>query len=133
MIKFFNNKQSITHITDHNLKNLIGCLDFDFKEWREEATDKHFLSTKLWFDLQSMIYGFQAIVNIKLKEYPNAAIKPWIINQDVIENHFCQVRACNGQNNNPTYKLQESTQNSIRYGQTTVSSKSNAGLLNRKN
>ena len=133
MIKFFNNKQSITHITDHNLKNLIGCLDFDFKEWREEAIDKHFLSTKFWFDLQSMIYGFQAIVNIKLKEYPNAAIKPWIINQDVIENHFCQVRACNGQNNNPTYKLQESTQNSIRYGQTTVSSKSNAGLLNRKN
>ena len=132
MIKFFNNKQSITHITDHNLKNLIGCLDF-FKEWREEAIDKHFLSTKLWFDLQSMIYGFQAIVNIKLKEYPNAVIKPWIINQDVIENHFCQVRACNGQNNNPTYKLQESTQNSIRYGQTTVSSKSNAGLLNRKN
>lgn len=110
MIKFFNSKQSITHPTDQNLKNLIGCLNF-FKQWREDAVDKHFISTKLWFDLQSMMYGFQAIVEITLQEFPNAVIKPWITNQDVIENHFCQVRACNGQNNNPTYKLQESTHN----------------------
>lgn len=72
------------HITNHDLKNLIGCLDF-FKQWREEAVDKYFLSTKLWFNLQPMIYGFEAIVNIKLNEYPNAIIK----------NQFCQVRACN--------------------------------------
>lgn len=75
-----------------------------------------------------MIFGFQALVSIKLKEYPQAVIKPAIINQDLVENHFCQIRACNGQNNNPTWRLQESAQNTVRYGQTTISRKSNAGL-----
>lgn len=55
-------------------------------------------------------------------------IKPAIINQDLVENHFCQIRACNGQNNNPTRRLQETTQNTVSYGQTTISRKSNAGL-----
>ncbi len=59
--------------------------------------------------------------------FPQSVIKPAIVNQDCIENHFCQVRACSGQNNNPTYNQQESTQNSIRFGQSTVSRKSNAG------
>jgi len=74
-----------------------------------------------------MVYGFQAIVTIKLKKSPQAMIKPAIVNQDIVENHFCQVRACNGQNNNPTWRLQEKVQNTIRYGQTTISRKSNAG------
>lgn len=96
-------------------------------EWKESCKDaKHFISWKLWFDLQSMVHGFKAIVNIKLAAFPNSVIKAWITNQDVVENHFCNVRACDGQNNNPTYKLQASTQNSIHIGQTTVSTKCNA-------
>ena len=83
-----------------------------------------------------MILGFESIVAIKLKKFPQSVIKPGIINQDCVENHFCQVRAGNGQNNNPTFHLQESAQNSIRYGQTTISRKSNAGaagVRKRKN
>ena len=49
-----------------------------------------------------------------------------IVNQDCVENHFCQIRSCNGQNDNPTFLQQQSTQNSIRLGQTTISTKSNA-------
>ena len=75
-----------------------------------------------------MIHGFKAIVNIKLSVFPSSSIKPWLVNQDVVENHFCQIRAFNGQNQNPTYRLQEQTQNSIRYGQKTMSRKSNVGL-----
>lgn len=74
-----------------------------------------------------MALGYQSIVSIKLEYFSNAILKPAITNQDVVENHFCQVRACNGQNNNPTWRLQETAQNSIRYGQTTISRKSNAG------
>ena len=74
-----------------------------------------------------MALGFQAIVSFKLNKYPQATIKPAIVNQDVVENHFCQVRASNGQNNNPSWRLQENAQNSIRFGQTTISRKSNAG------
>ena len=83
-----------------------------------------------------VLVGFESIVAIKLKKFPSSVIKPAIINQDCIENNFCQVRGCNGQNNNSTFHLQESAQNSVRYGQTTISRKSNAGaagVRKRKN
>ena len=79
-----------------------------------------------------MIFGFHSIVHIKLNEYPHSVIMPAIVNQDVVEGHFCQVRACNGQNNHPTWRLQEAAQNTIRYGQTTISRKSNTGTDGRK-
>ena len=78
-----------------------------------------------------MCIGFVSIIAVKLKNYPQSVIKPAIVNQDCVENHFCQVGACNGQNNNPTYYQQESTQNSIRFGQSTISRKSKAGLMAR--
>lgn len=117
-------------LSDYRLRELQDFLSF-LNEWKADTGDessKKFFTNKLWFDLQSMILGFQSMIAIKLKKYPQAVIKPAIINQDCVENHFCQVRACNGQNNHPTYRLQESAQNSIRFGQTTISRKSNAGL-----
>ena len=99
-------------MNDYRLQHLQSFLTF-LQKWKAEAGNesaKKFLTNKLWFDLQSMIMGFLSIVTIKLKKFPQAAIKPAIINQDCVENHFCQVRACNGQNNNPTYRLQESAQ-----------------------
>ena len=97
--------------------------------WKEECDkdSSKFISSKLWFDIESMCLGFQAMVHIKLSKFPQTVIKPSIVNQDCVENHFCQVRACNGQNTNPTYHQQESTQNSIRFGQTVISRKSNVG------
>ena len=87
-------------------------------QWREETKEQNnkFISSKLWFDLQSMCIGFVSMIAVKLKNYPQSVIKPAIVNQDCVENDFCQVRACNGKNNNPTYYQQESTQNSIRLG-----------------
>lgn len=133
IIQLFQDKIGIQSIQDNRLKDLSQFLDFLIK-WKSSAgTDgKKFISSKLFFDLNSMILGFQSLVSIKLKAFPNAIIKPAIINQDLVENHFCQVRACNGQNNNPTWRLQETCQNTIRYGQTTISRKSNAGALSLK-
>jgi hypothetical protein len=88
---------------------------------------KEFVSSKLWFDLQSMILGFGAMVKTKLSRFPGTLIKPAIINQDVVENHFSQLRGANGQNENPTYQLAQGTQNSIIFGQTTLSKKCNTG------
>ena len=137
-IQLFNDRQNIKSISDHRLVELQEFLSF-LKHWKAEAgndSSKKFFTSKLWFDLQSIILGFESIVAIKLKKFPQSVIKPAIINQDCIENHFCQVRACNGPNKNPTFHLQESAQNSIRYGQTTISRKSNAGaagVRKRKN
>lgn len=128
LIQLFNDKLPITSSTDQRLQHLDEFYQF-LIEWREETSQKNvnFVSTKLWFDLQCMCLGFRAMVATKLSQFPSSIIKPALVNQDCVENHFCQVRSCNGQNNNPTYLKQQSTQNSIRFGQTTISRKSNAG------
>lgn len=128
MVSLFNDKRPISTVNDPRLQDLTQFLTF-LEIWKAstEGDAKKFFSSKLWFDLQSMIHGFKSVVSIKVKKYPQGVIKPAIVNQDIVENHFCQVRACNGQNNNPTWRLQETAQNTIRYGQTTISRKSNAG------
>lgn len=128
LIELFNGKLPIVTAMDSHLKNLHQFHQFmiNCKEETAEHSD-HFVSSKLWFDLQSMCLGIKSMVAIKLKQFPSSIIKPWLINQDCVENHFCQIRACNGQNSHPTFLQQESTQNSIRFGQTTISRKSNAG------
>lgn len=128
MVSLFSDKLVITSTDDSRLKQLQKLYDF-IVSWRKETenNNNYFISTKLFFDLQSMCLGFQALVAYKLRKFPASKIKPAIVNQHCVENHFCQVRACNGQNNNPTFAQQQSTQNSIRFGQTTISAKSNVG------
>lgn len=128
LIQIFNDKLPIISTHDHRLLQLNEFYQFMI-DWREESSNNNsnFVSTKLWFDLQCMCLGFRAMVATKLSQFPASVIKPALVNQDCVENHFCQVRSCNGQNNNPTYNQQQSTQNSIRFGQTTISRKSNAG------
>ena len=96
--------------------------------WEQDipGDNKKFISSKLWFDLKSLCLGFQSLVHYKLVKHPSSVIKPAIVNQDCAGNHFCQIRSCNGQNDNPTFLQQQSSQNSIRVGQTTISPKSNA-------
>ena len=52
------------------------------KQWKAEAgyeSCKKVFTSKLWFDLQSMILGFESIVAIKLKKFPQSVIEPPII------------------------------------------------------
>lgn len=56
-------------------------------------------------------------------------IKPAIVNQDVVENHFSELRGANGQNDNPTYQMVQGTTNSVVFGQTTISKKCNTGTV----
>ena len=58
-------------------------------------------------------------------------IKPAIVNQDLVENHFSPLRGANRQNENPTYQLTQATQNSVIFGQSIVSKKSNTGGMKR--
>lgn len=117
----------INSTNDPRLQKLANFYNW-MCHWEENTggNNKEFISSKLWFDLQSMCLGFQSLVHYKLRKYPSSVIKPAIVNQDCVENHFCQIRSCNGQNDNPTFLQQQSSQNSIRLGQTTISPKSNA-------
>lgn len=112
---------------DRRLSKLLGVLRY-FSNWKESVlAESEFISYKLWFDIQSMVLGFTSLVKIKLARFPGSFIKPAIVNQDVLENHFCQLRGANGQNDNPSYRLVQATQNSVIFGQTTVSRKCNTG------
>lgn len=127
LVSLFNDRLYINSTDDprlHKLKKFYNWMCHWANE--TEGNSKKFVSSKLWFDLQSMCLGFQSLVHYKLTRFPSSAVKPAIVNQDCVENHFCQIRSCNGQNDNPTFLQQQSTQNSIRLGQTTISSKSNA-------
>ena len=123
-IEFFStSREAVWSKDDPRIKSLDGFLQY-LADWKKEtSTPKNFISDKLWFDLQAMTHGFKSIVNIKLTKFPNSVIKAWIVHQDGVKNHFCQTRACNGQDNDPTYRLQESSQYSIRFGQSTISLK----------
>ncbi len=127
IVELFSDKQVIYDVNDERLSKLWGVLQY-FSNWKENVlAESEFISQKLWFDIQSMIFGFISIVKIKLNRFPGSLIKPAILNQDVLENHFSQLRAANGQNDNPSYQLVQATQNSVIFGQTTVSRKCNTG------
>ena len=127
LVSLFNDRLYITCTNDIRLQKLNNFYNW-MCSWEEstQGDGKLFISSKLWFDLKSMCLGFQSLVHYKLLKHPSSVIKPAIVNQDCVENHFCQIRSCNGQNDNPTFLEQQSSQNSIRLGQTTISPKSNA-------
>lgn len=127
IVSLFNDRLYINSSEDLRLHKLNKFYNW-MCHWANETegSSKSFISSKLWFDLQSMCLGFQSLVHYKMTRFPVTVIKPAIVNQDCVENHFCQIRSCNGQNDNPTFLQQQSTQNSIRLGQTTISTKSNA-------
>ena len=70
------------------------------------------------------------MVKIKKDNIPSSVIKPIIINQDVVENIFCQVRAQNAQNSHPNYALYMNSVNTVSITQTLTSPKSNTGGSN---
>lgn len=93
IIDLFNSKCPVTNINDIRLRKLNTSFYAFMLDWREESIDDNstLISSKLWFDIQSMCLGFNALVQIKLKNFPQSCIKPAIINQDCVENQFCQV------------------------------------------
>ena len=131
MVELFSDKHAVFHVKDNRILKLQRALQY-FRNWKLNViTSKEFLSDKTWFDLQSMILGFISLVKSKLTRFPGSCIKPAIVNQDVVENHFCQLRGANGQNDNPTYQMVQGTQNSIIFGQTTISRKCNTGTTSK--
>ena len=128
MEQLFTDKHAIYNSNDTRLQDLSAMLQF-FSDWKQQVQHgKEFLSSKLWFDMQSMVLGFISLVRTKLARFPGYVKKPAIMNQDLVENHFSQLRAANGQNDNPVFFLTQGNQNSIIFDHTTLSKKSNTGM-----
>lgn len=126
LIDLFSRKDMISTVHDTRLIKAQEFLEY-LQRWKDNASSpKEFLSDQLWFDLRSMITGLQKVVEIKMAHFKEASIKPVIINQDILENIFCQVRGSNGQNNHPKYYMYSSTLTAVNIGQSVVSKKGNA-------
>ncbi|RMX52192.1 hypothetical protein pdam_00024088 [Pocillopora damicornis] len=104
IVNLFNLKCPLTNINDIGLKKLNSFYSFMLDQRKSTDHTSSFISSKLWLDLQSMCLGFHALVQVKLQYFPYSCIRPAIVNQDCVENHFCQ------------------------FGQTVNSRKSNVGL-----
>jgi hypothetical protein len=131
MVELFSDKHGIYHVNNNRIRALNNSLIL-FTEWkRQSTTGKEFVSAKLWFGIQSMILGFTSVIREKLSRFPGSVIKPAIVNQDLVENHFSQLRGANRQNENPTYQLTQRTQNFVIFGQSMVNKKSNTGGAKR--
>ncbi|CAB3985740.1 Hypothetical predicted protein [Paramuricea clavata] len=91
MISLFNDKLYINSVYDERITKLQQLYNM-MADWYIQCKESKnlFVSDKLWFDLQSMCIGFKSLVAFKLSKFPNSVIKPAIVNQDCVENHFCQ-------------------------------------------
>lgn len=84
IVDLFNSKCPLTSINDIRLRKLNRFYSF-MLDWREKSTDDNssFISSKLWFDLQSICLVFHALaVQVKLHKFPHSCIKPAIVSQD---------------------------------------------------
>ena len=95
---------------DPRLAENEACLDF-FRQWHSELQSnsslspkdrkRHFISDKLFFDLHSMVKGFQKYCENMLMKFPQAGVEAAWVNQDKSENLFGFIRSANGQNEMP--------------------------------
>ena len=70
-----------------------------------KASDRNklFLSDKTMSDVSSTIVGFREFCKQAFKNHPGCSVAAHRINNNIVENVFCQQRGLNGQNYNPTY------------------------------
>ena len=88
-VRLFNDNLEIRSTDDPRMRELDDFLRF-IRNWKASCnTDKEFISSKLFFDLQCNILGLKALVDFKLHKFPGKSIKLAIVNQDAVENHFC--------------------------------------------
>ena len=104
LVRNFRDVSPFKSMKDKRLEENISFLKW-LETWEQQSQlnpteNTTFCATTL-FDIKSMIIGFQQLCKVIFKKYPGASIQGNKINTDVVENTFSQVRARNGQNDNP--------------------------------
>lgn len=139
IVSLFTDSRPIKDIHDARLKSFSEVYSF-FKAWESEHLQsdeknkrhKSLVTMETREDIDFTYYGFMSLVKKTLFEL-KIEIVPSRINSDIIENIFCQQRALyHGANTNPNYNEYRTGINSIILGQTTTSTKSNAGKHSAK-
>ena len=102
LVEIFNDLRPIRKTDDPRLTDLEEALLW-FEDWeRESATPKDMLSRQTQEDIKSMLAGFLALAEFHFQDSTTSLV-PGRINNDIVENFFCQQRTLvNGANRNPT-------------------------------
>ena len=140
LVANYKDKRAIVAITDQRLSENMNVYRW-FKEWEEDIEGNKdilparknncLISWQTRDDLASYVLGFQQLCEMHLSK-PGYSVIPALVNNDIVENVFCQQRGiCNGANTNPTYKLYKSGMSTVLLGQSLKSRgrKSNAGMM----
>ena len=93
--------QPIKSLDDPRIKRAKEALEF-FEKWESSVWSSNLgkddkpralLSQQCREDLSSTIVGFEQLVYQRLKLFPGSSILPYLVNSDICENIFCQVRS----------------------------------------
>ena len=127
MLDVFTDLRPIRSVLDHRLQSLRDVLAYIDKWVKYDSVNyqTNFITRECHEDLQSMLVGFQKLVEIKLASCPLGYICPGRTNTDIVENWFCNMRGINGANCNPTYLQYQKGINTILISRKMVSTKSN--------
>ena len=89
LVSLFNDELSINSTDDVRLHKLNKFYSW-MRRWASETegNSENFISSQLWFDLQSLCLGFQSLVYYKITRFPSTVIKPAVVNLAGVEDHF---------------------------------------------
>ena len=137
MVSIFNDDRPLTDESDTRINTLRSVKNW-FKAWQKDVNSKNTLtaadkkkmliSYETMEDVRFCITGFEQICKARVRT--GFSVLPSRMNSDIVENFFCQQRARNGDNNNPTYLQYTKNINTITLGQCSKgrARKSNVGL-----
>ena len=131
IIRNMTDKRPIQDGSDVRLKENTEVLDWLMAWERSAASPKELMAAECREDWKWMIVGFDSFVKMVLQNH-QTSVYPCDINSDIIENFFCSQRGITGGNTtNPGMKNYLYNINSIVLGQSSVSTKSNAGYAGK--
>ena len=127
IIRNTNDKRPIDEVGDNRLLQNTEILHWMINWEKAAHSSKQLMSAECREDLKWMLVGFNSLAKDLIMKY-KTCVYPCDINSDVIENFFCSQRGIMGGNTtNPSVRNYMYNINSIILGQSTISSKSNAG------
>ena len=127
IIRNMTDKRAINDENDARLQENMSVLKW-LIEWEKSAkSSTELMAAQCREDWKWMIMGFDSFVKMVIHKY-KSSVFPCDINSDIIENFFCSQRAITGgSTTNPGMKNYLHNINSIVLGQSSISTKSNAG------
>ncbi|XP_067943139.1 LOW QUALITY PROTEIN: uncharacterized protein [Watersipora subatra] len=99
LVEVFNDQKPVSSLVDPRMKTILRALDY-FKPFLDAKRYESFTAESTW----DMVNCLTTIVELTRRvTSKKGTLIIGLINSDVMENHFCNVRTlCNGANKNPT-------------------------------